>query len=350
MKRLWGVLGLAAAAACGRQPIDLGPDIYVDSGAPPSPVDAPLGTPDAPVQAGPYRALSIAVGRKHACALRDDHSVTCWGDDSEGQLRANTALKAAAIVARGNETCALLDDGGVRCWGARNPSVDGAIDLGGRKATSIVLAEQEGCAACDDGAILCWSYGRSVVPPSVVTRRPAAAVVTFAGADLPVGLFADGSISTVSANPDRIVDNYGLPDGQKARALFGLRSRLCATLTSGGLKCWNETAPTLDTNVAALAFTELGGACWITTAGVVKCRAPFGPWADADGAGGPGIVKLGRAAIALDGGGQQFMCALLADGGVKCWSWGTADEAWLGGSIFAGDDWPDVDLGTRPAP
>jgi alpha-tubulin suppressor-like RCC1 family protein len=31
-------------------------------------------------------AVQIATGRYHSCALRNNHSVWCWGSDTEGQL------------------------------------------------------------------------------------------------------------------------------------------------------------------------------------------------------------------------------------------------------------------------
>jgi alpha-tubulin suppressor-like RCC1 family protein len=44
-------------------------------------------------------ATAIAVGRAHACALLDDHSVACWGDNSAGQLgQGDTQARTAATV------------------------------------------------------------------------------------------------------------------------------------------------------------------------------------------------------------------------------------------------------------
>ena len=32
------------------------------------------------------KALSAAIGNQHACSLRSDHSVVCWGSNAAGQL------------------------------------------------------------------------------------------------------------------------------------------------------------------------------------------------------------------------------------------------------------------------
>lgn len=82
------------------------------------------------------RAVQVAVGQYHSCALLESGQVVCWGDNEYGQLGLGntvnmgdneTALEAAnlgpdtkalQIGAGDDHTCALLDTGSVRCWGA----------------------------------------------------------------------------------------------------------------------------------------------------------------------------------------------------------------------------------------
>src|SRR5262245_31833383 len=81
----------------------------------------------------------LAVGGSHACALRRDGSVWCWGSNWQGELgvgkdpRVTAAcrhdlpcarapvpvpgIRARAIAAGGNSSCAVLDSGQVACWG-----------------------------------------------------------------------------------------------------------------------------------------------------------------------------------------------------------------------------------------
>lgn len=87
-------------------------------------------------------AVALAVGYDHSCALLDDGSVRCWGENGKGQLGLGTTTDvgisqspaeagplalggdAIAITAGGEHTCALLDDYGVVCWGS---NVDGRL-------------------------------------------------------------------------------------------------------------------------------------------------------------------------------------------------------------------------------
>lgn len=84
-----------------------------------------------------HTVKSLAVGAFHHCALLDDGSVKCWGSNSAGELGiGNTAAqgddvgemgdqlpvvplghKALKIAAGDAHSCALLDNGTVVCWG-----------------------------------------------------------------------------------------------------------------------------------------------------------------------------------------------------------------------------------------
>lgn len=96
--------------------------------------DGQLGVGDienrsTPVQVmGLTDAVQVSAGFQHSCALRASGTVVCWGNGSDGRLGNGTSVRqprpvtatvsdAVAVFAGYSHTCALRADGGVACWG-----------------------------------------------------------------------------------------------------------------------------------------------------------------------------------------------------------------------------------------
>ena len=75
-------------------------------------------------------ATAITAGKDHTCALKRDGSIYCWGNNYNGQLGSNTEginssvpvrvtdiTDATAITTSWDNTCALIKDGTISCWG-----------------------------------------------------------------------------------------------------------------------------------------------------------------------------------------------------------------------------------------
>ena len=120
----------------------------------------------------------------HTCAILDDGSVSCWGNNGQGQLGDGTNTDkntptqtsslgadrtAVAITVGTSHTCAILDDGSVSCWGGNGFSQlgDGTTTdrntptqistLGtDRTAVAISAGGYHTCAILDDGYVSCW--------------------------------------------------------------------------------------------------------------------------------------------------------------------------------------------------
>lgn len=94
---------------------------------------APAETGDAGVIAmGGSDVIAIDVGATHACALRSNGEVKCWGGNAHGQLGVGTTTKLPvpsaalslgsdfmprALALGGYHTCAISDENRVKCWG-----------------------------------------------------------------------------------------------------------------------------------------------------------------------------------------------------------------------------------------
>jgi hypothetical protein len=133
----------------------------------------------AAVDLGPGRtATAITVGEAHSCAILDDASLRCWGDNSYGQLgdgstTARTTPVAVAggytftqVVAGAEFACGLTGAGQAYCWG-RNESgqlgdgtqTDRTAPVpvsGGLTFTSIVAGYRHACGVTASGTAYCW--------------------------------------------------------------------------------------------------------------------------------------------------------------------------------------------------
>ncbi|WP_211194015.1 RCC1 domain-containing protein [Pyxidicoccus fallax] len=327
-----GSLGLGDTARRGNGPGEMDDAL--------SPVD--LGT------GRTARALT-ANGSGYTCALLDDASVKCWGDNSHGQLglgdtrsrgdgpgEMGDALPpvdlgrgrtAKALTSGYSHTCALLDDDSVKCWGYNEFGQlglgdtrirgDGPGEMGdalptvklgaGRTARAIVAGGYSTCALLDDGSIQCWGYNEY--------------------GQLGLGDTAhrgDGPGEMEAALP-----RVNLGTGRTAKALSLGEFYTCALLDDATVKCWGRNFHGQlglgDAEDRGLSPSQMGDAL------------------------PPVNLGTGRTATALTTG--VHTCVTLDDGDVKCWGRNTYGQLGLGdtkergdGRSAMGDGLPAVDF------
>ena len=152
----------------------------------------------------PHGALAIAAGEGHTCAVLDDNTARCWGQNFYGQLGDGTTFATSpdqngtdslvpvtvvfdanadpnivdpqtqtgivSITAGQFHTCAGLSGGGARCWGAdgrgqlgdsitpqRNQSHAVPVD-GIAGARAVTAGGFHSCALLAGNAMKCWGY------------------------------------------------------------------------------------------------------------------------------------------------------------------------------------------------
>ena len=339
----------------------------------------------------PYRAIGVVTGEVHACALLEDHQVKCWGDNDTGQLgygdtveRGLTAAQmgdalpkvdlgtgrtAAALTANEYGTCALLDDGSVKCWGEAGtvPNIGDApgemgdalapLDFGGRRATHVALGRGTGCATMSDDTLWCWSFGSA---PHMFGTGPIPKVKSLSSsAGLQVwALFEDGSIRQF---PNDDPGTFELADVDRGHAIVSISGDFGTgdwVVYDDGTIASSRTFTPFATGAVAVGAQFSGEPCVVTSTGAVRCERGCGQntpyWCDLS-AEDPKTVTLGQPARAVTSGGANFTCALLTDGGIKCWSLDGVGS-WLGasptvtknadGMVFG--TWSEIDLGTVP--
>jgi len=208
------------------------------------------------------RAVAMATGSAHTCAILDDGRVKCWGQNETGQLGVGDLVtrgddpgemgdalpavdlgagrKAVAIAAGSYHTCAILDDDRLKCWGGNyagelglgdslsrgdEPGEMGdalpAVDLGaGKVAVKVTLGEQHSCALLENGEVKCWGSGpHGELGLGVINNRGAAPGEM--GAALPPVRLGAGKV---------VVD---MDAGGR---------HTCARFGDGSVKCWGLNA------------------------------------------------------------------------------------------------------------
>ena len=240
--------------------------------------------------------------------------VKCWGMARSGQLGDGTATRrlapvdvvglssgVKAVAGSVDSSCALTAAGGVKCWGSNRFGGLGDGTTTNRSApvdvvglSSGVTAITVGCALTSAGGVKCWggSYGLTPVdvfaPGSGVVAITHTCALTSAGGVKCWGRNDRGQVGD-GTTLDRAapVDVVGLTSGVTAVSAWG--GHACALMSAGGVKCWGEND-----------FGQVGDGT------VVDRPAPVGV------AG----LSSGVTAISV---GVLHTCALMRDGGVKCW-------------------------------
>ena len=107
---------------------------------------------------GITNATQIAVGFDHACALLEDRTVRCWGDNTYGQYGNNTGgngvfgntpqqadLSDVIAISAGNKfTCALLNNSTVKCWGAgASGTLGNGVSVNSQRTPDSVVSGEE---------------------------------------------------------------------------------------------------------------------------------------------------------------------------------------------------------------
>jgi alpha-tubulin suppressor-like RCC1 family protein len=279
------------------------------------------------------QVTSISSKGHHTCALLESGDVKCWGHNAYGELGDNSGTnrltpvsvqleaKAISVSAGINHTCAVLETGDVKCWGFNNMGQLGdnsvttrflpvlVSSLGG-KALSVSAGGYHTCAILDLGVVNCWGYN---------------------------GQGQLGNNSTNASRTPVLVAMTGKPLSVSAGV-----SHSCAVLVGGSVQCWgynnkgqlgdNNTTTRLapvavqGLNSLAISVSVSGNgshSCAVLSDGGVKCwglnsSGQLGINTQSDWRTAVPVLSLGAEAISVST-GTNHTCAALVDGAVMCW-------------------------------
>src|SRR5205823_9487709 len=241
---------------------------------------------------------AVTGGGFHTCALLQDGTVRCWGQNDYGQLGNGTVSSAqvpnptpvevigittaTAVTAGGYHACALLQNGTVRCWGQNDygqlgdgavitpqtrpptprPSPNPVEVSGITTAVAIKAGIFHTCALLRDGTMQCWGWNDYFQLGEPAAVNASSTPVTVSG--ITPAALAPGAEHTCVLLRDATVDcwgdnNYGQNGNRSERGIFapptaavtGITTATavtsgaehsCALLTGGTVQCWGRGA------------------------------------------------------------------------------------------------------------
>jgi alpha-tubulin suppressor-like RCC1 family protein len=236
---------------------------------------------------------SIVAGEEFTCFLSTAGRVSCWGSDMAGQsgnfaaggvtqfapvsVDLPAGVVATQIAAGRAHACAVTSTGGIKCWGdnieqqlgnsgppvSRNVTpVDVALPAS-EKAIQVTAGDSHSCSIVASGSVWCW------------------------GAD-DAGQLGNGQPSrSIRSVPARVA----FPGRSAAVQISAGRQHTCAVLATGRVWCWGSNRS------GQLGNGSIGG---IEISPVEVALQP------------------GQAALQVSA-GANHTCAVIADGGLKCW-------------------------------
>jgi alpha-tubulin suppressor-like RCC1 family protein len=238
----------------------------------------------------PAKAVQIALGENHTCALLSDGSVYCWGSNEFGQsgtgqdadkvpfltqpvspIRGDEGDHYTFIAAGDNFTCGILQDGPTRCWGSNHygqiPNTETTtaiygtpIDIGElNEIVALDLGRHHGCAITSSNEAICW------------------------GSDDSDQTVPDGIFANESALPEPVDLSEYFGSGTPVAQIETYGNISCASSVSSIISCWGERD-------------------WLTPAYNDPVFTLF-----------PTGIELLEFAI-----GQDFLCVKATDGNIKC--------------------------------
>jgi hypothetical protein len=315
---------------------------------------------------------TLAAGNNHACAIRDDQDVVCWGLNTDGQLGdasttnstspvvvpaldgSTPALTAVSLAAGGSHTCAVMANGSITCWGfnAAGQLGNGTITASSTPvpvtgfdglspsttAVSVSAGLAHSCAVMADGSAKCWGDDwMGQLGDNATTGGSSRVPVNVSGFD---GSTAATSVAEISANS---------------------QNHTCARLVDGSVACWGwgsygqlgNTANSdsgipvavsgIDGSSPATTAVSIaigtGRSCAVLADGKAKCwgsnyNFDLGNGTQ-DNSNVP-VTVIGKdgatassTAVAIAASSSSLTCAIMANGSQSCW--GSDNQGQLGG-------------------
>jgi alpha-tubulin suppressor-like RCC1 family protein len=298
-------------------------------------------------------ASDISVAEDFSCALTRDGRIACWGFDRGESLghepkheHTLDSITASSIAAFGRTTCASDQSGKLRCWGSDTLEHAGIAHVASPNEISLpskgdivaLSTGWDGCVLLSSGDLHCgnWNAG----PLQFSTNTTLTDVHAYAAGIPPICAIA-GPAGKSSLRCGSSSAAFEVERGiSSPAALSAANMRGCVVHGGGRISCFGDLYYWGDQPPPARAFTRVDGIgdaiavtsstyhdCALRKSGQVSCwvgrtetrwsadgRTPI-----ANTYAASGIVDMGLDKVTQLVAGSQHQCALLGNGGVRCW-------------------------------
>lgn len=268
--------------------------------------------------------VQVSAGDSHACAVRDDGVVRCWGNNFQGKADP-PAMPYSQVLAGGDHTCVLdqahspRGGGMVLCWGFDFSADDlPPIRLAHEGPNFIRLSESSGsvveCGIRSGGKLDCWGSKELLRSMLREMPLPSGKFIQVTGGWPGCGLRADGTVACWGSSCRKktgTINPECRPEGAFQQISGGLPSG-CGIMKDRRLKCWGDEEIRKATPSGEFKHVDSGyeRACAVRNdTGAIVC------WGLSRQimAGIPG-GRFQQVSI-----GSSFACALTVSGAVVCW-------------------------------
>jgi alpha-tubulin suppressor-like RCC1 family protein len=297
---------------------------------------------------------SVSAGANHTCAVLANGVVKCWGENSTGQLGDGTTANSptpvtvqglsgvAAVAAGDSYTCALTTAGAVWCWGKNDDGQVGQVDPVDPPDPCDPSDSSDPCEPSDPSEQdpessfhtpqLLMDSNDVPIHATGISAGSSHACAIVAGAVDCWGSNATGQLGFSGESSAVPVPIAGLTD---VTAIAAGGHHTCA-VASGTVRCWGKPGDELGGTPPAgqvwVETTGLGTVTAVASGGQSSCAltdtslycwgnntsGQLGDGTTVDQETPVAVVGLASPAVTASA-GLSHTCAVLSDGGVRCW-------------------------------
>ena len=190
----------------------------------------------AEITPGPF--IRLGVGERHICALREDGSAHCQGNNNSYQA-SPPPTKFTQIAAGKNHSCGITRASLIECWGSGRAGAPGKrLAAPDGEFAAIFIGNRTSCALRQNGLPACW-HTPAYLPLTPDYILPHDVSLAFGGAKFnsPVDIFPwpSGGLAIVERE-GVITVRHDLPDAPQPQTILDLTAAtVCCRLENGML-------------------------------------------------------------------------------------------------------------------